>query len=230
MCTTVRGTRQQQVGKEVTFVADEPLEQAVTDIPEVRRRRSSFVGRSLVKQPSLKRRQLAQAVRASLAAHDGSTGVHDHIVVVCSTADDLQYLIAPLRSTFLERQPAVVVLCPVPPDERIWADLSSYDDVYFVEGVPHMRDLRRAGVASAECVVILARNTRPVSSTHFSSQDAEVVLTVLDLQAGVEGDIRSLAELSTCFGGVGFELSCAVLTRCVHALAMVLNEQTAVAT
>lgn len=104
---------------------------------------------------------------------------------------------APLRSTYLSRMPPVVILCPDEPDERMWAELSAFEDVLYVQGIPHIRDLRRAGIATAECAVILARNTEPVSSGHFSAQDAEVVLTVLDIQACVKRSIRTLAELST---------------------------------
>lgn len=90
-----------------------------------------------------------------------------------------------------------MILCPDEPDERMWAELSAFEDVLYVQGIPHIRDLRRAGIATAECAVILARNTEPVSSGHFSAQDAEVVLTVLDIQACVKRSIRTLAELST---------------------------------
>lgn len=161
-------------------------------------RRRSFLDDSVVRQPSFRRRALDDATLANLssAENPGAAGIKDHVVVVCTTADDLQYLIAPLRSTYLSRMPPVVILCPEAPDERMWAELSTFEDVLYVQGVPHIRDLKRAGIDTAECAVILARNTEPVSSGHFSAQDAEVVLTVLDIQACVSRSIRTLAELN----------------------------------
>mmetsp|Transcript_26577 Transcript_26577/g.92376 ORF Transcript_26577/g.92376 Transcript_26577/m.92376 type:complete len:1263 (-) Transcript_26577:93-3881(-) len=163
------------------------------------KRRSSFVGKSSL-APRVKRRAFEDAVRDSLVAPvDGDAGslVHDHVLVVCSSMDDLQYLIAPLRSPYLTRQPPVVVLCAEPPDEREWSEIAPFEDVYFLEGVPHLRDLHRASISTASVAVILARAQGTADGGAFSANDAEVVLTVLDIQASVRSNMRTLAELNS---------------------------------
>lgn len=206
----------------MNIVMVDPAEQARTRVQIVpakkgetaagagrRKRRSSFVGKASV-APRVKRRALQDAVRDSLQPPPAAMGgrvrpgdgnaVHDHVLVVCSSMDDLQYFIAPLRSPYLTRQPPVVILCSSPPDEREWAEISAFDDVYFLEGVPHLRDLHRAAIASASVAVIVGRTTGSGgdgSPAVFSANDAEVVLTVLDIQASVRPNMRTLAELNS---------------------------------
>jgi len=59
-------------------------------------RRRSFLNHAIVRQPSFKSRSMSDVSASSVDSGTGSPasgGVRDHIVVVCTTADDLQYVV-----------------------------------------------------------------------------------------------------------------------------------------
>ncbi|KAI9922606.1 hypothetical protein PsorP6_000409 [Peronosclerospora sorghi] len=102
-------------------------------------------------------------------------------IVICMTtelafANDLEHLIAPLRTRSLKQYYPVVILTKTLPDDDVFDDFSHFSDVYFVTGDPYRhKTLSRAGVLDAHRVLILSASTSESDNGSELLQDAESI-------------------------------------------------------
>mmetsp|Transcript_12783 Transcript_12783/g.44411 ORF Transcript_12783/g.44411 Transcript_12783/m.44411 type:complete len:1137 (-) Transcript_12783:29-3439(-) len=103
-----------------------------------------------------------------------------HYLILTETADDLYYLLAPLRAPHSERRPIVLLLKEQPTVEE-WHEVCWFPDVYFVLGNSlDPDDLSRAGVQTAHTICVLVDET---VSEDFTAVDARVILTVMGVKS-----------------------------------------------
>eukprot|EP00117_Sycon_ciliatum_P007228 scpid20189/ scgid2288/ Calcium-activated potassium channel slowpoke; BK channel; Maxi K channel len=87
----------------------------------------------------------------------------DH-VILCDNSDgfprNIGFFLAPLRAQHLANHMPVVVLNPSLPSSDQWKMLSSFREVYFIQGSPlEAGDLKRAAIATASYAVMVSDNT-----------------------------------------------------------------------
>ena len=158
---------------------------------------SSQTHASNKQKPPVPRRSLDEVVLRHVPAN-----IAGHIVVVGSTMDDMQYLLAALHMRNLDEQDRVTVfVLDEMPTKREWEESGQYPNVYVMinarEGGAYTRDLlTRAGTKRANSI-IFSTDIRQMR-TNQGAADSYVLAGLLDgLYVTInEPQVRVMSELS----------------------------------
>lgn len=119
--------------------------------------------------------------------------IRQHIVI-CGSVSGLSGLIKTLRAKHLAEVIPIVILHPNPPDMSLWANISVFPCIIFVQGSPtDQNDLNRAGVKYASRAIILA-SCGDHSGESESMTDAQAIFTHQGI-IGLNSNIQVVTEL-----------------------------------
>ncbi|CAG8585483.1 14279_t:CDS:10 [Cetraspora pellucida] len=107
---------------------------------------------------------------------------------------NLDCFVSPLRKPYLEKITPIVILSPTRPTQSQWKILCQFDQVYFVQGNPMMREGLDCGrVRFAKQAVILADSTRLLRNGE-KTEDASAMLVFLNIKAMCKENIDVFVE------------------------------------
>ncbi|CAG8668735.1 10618_t:CDS:10 [Dentiscutata erythropus] len=124
--------------------------------------------------------------------------ITDHILL-CDYSQttfprNLDCFVSPLRKPYLEKIIPIVILSPTRPSQSQWKILCQFDQVYFVQGNPMMREGLDCGrVRFAKQAVVLADSSRLLRNGE-KTEDASAMLVFLNIKAMCKENIDVFVE------------------------------------
>ena len=92
--------------------------------------------------------------------------IKDHIII-CGICHNMIDLIKPLRSKNFPKKilPTIVILSKDLPNKKLWNTIAYFENIYLIKGdAIEKSDLKRAGIKTAKCVILLAPSINEISN------------------------------------------------------------------
>jgi hypothetical protein len=131
-------------------------------------------------------------------------------IIICGIRPGINNLIRPLRAKSLDKISPIVLLIIDEPKPAVWDTISSFPDIYIVQGSalkPH--DLERAGIDHALSVIILS-NYRGIENLEEGMMDADTIFIYKTMkhtqtQAKIIVELTSAGTISFLSGSKSFK-------------------------
>lgn len=125
-------------------------------------------------------------------------GVFDHVIIASTVqlGGTLVDLVRPLRARYIGHVKPIVIMINGPIPEHVWKPLSTFQEVYFVEGSTLVEtDLYRAGILSASCFLVLADRAGNTPTAGMEELEDTDTIFAYQMIESVRPDITAVIEI-----------------------------------